>query len=136
MNHLLDGYLAFLTDASIVEGVFTDDVILDMNVPAWRFQVQGVDALRATRQSAGGRWDVHAGPVTPTSAGFVVETSYDSIDDGVPHYTRSVDVVTVRRADQQARALLHRPVGPRDPRPARQRGAHAGRLSRCSAHYC
>jgi len=127
MNHLLDGYLAFLTDASIVERVFTDDVILDMNVPAWRFQVQGVDALRDTRQSAGGRWDVHAGPVTPTSAGFVVETSYDSIDDGVPHYTRSVDVVTVR--DGRISKLVHYCTGPWDPATRAQPASEAPMLA-------
>jgi ketosteroid isomerase-like protein len=126
MNYLLDGYLAFLTDASIVDGVFTDDVLLDMNVPAWRFQVQGVDALRATRQSAGGRWDVHAGPVTPTSAGFVVETSYDSVDDGVPHYTRSVDVVTVR--DGRISKLVHYCTGPWDPETLARHASLEGRL--------
>jgi ketosteroid isomerase-like protein len=113
MNHLLEGYLVFLTDASICDGLFTDDVILDMNVPAWRFQPQGVDALRATRQSAGGRWDVHAGTVTTTSDGFVMETSYDSIEDGVPIYTRSVNIITIR--DGKISKVVHYCTGPWDP---------------------
>jgi len=127
MKHLLDGYLAFLTDASIVDGVFTDDVVLDMNVPAWRFQVQGVDALRASRQSAGGRWDVQAGPVTPTSDGFVVETSYDSIDDGVPHYTRSINVVTVREG--RISKIVHYCTGPWDPATRAKQASEAPMLA-------
>jgi ketosteroid isomerase-like protein len=126
MNHLLDGYLAFLTDAFITDGVFTDDVVLDMNVPAWRFQVQGVDALRATRQSAGGRWDVHTGPVTPTGDGFVVETSYDSVEGGVPMYTRSVDIVTVR--DGKISKLVHYCTGPWDPATRAQHAREAPML--------
>jgi ketosteroid isomerase-like protein len=127
MNNLLDGYLAFFTDATITDGVFTEDVILDMNVPAWRFQVQGVAALRATRQSAGGRWDVHAGPVTPTSDGFVVETSYDSIADGVQFYTRSVDVVTIR--DGRISKLVHYCTGPWDPATRAQHAREAPMLA-------
>ena len=107
MNNLLDGYLAFLTDASTPDGVFTDDVILDMNVPAWRFQVQGVDALRAARQSAGGRWDVHAGPVTTTSDGFAVETSYDSVEDGAERGERLLVLPHVDDPDAGGGAVAH-----------------------------
>jgi hypothetical protein len=127
MNQLLDGYLAFLTDASITDGVFTDDVILDMNVPAWRFQVQGVDALRATRLGAGGRWDVHAGHVTPTGDGFVVETSYDSIEGDVPIYTRSVNIVTVR--DTKISKVVHYCTGPWDPATRAQHAREAPMLA-------
>jgi len=127
MNNLLDGYLAFLTDASTPDGVFTDDVILDMNVPAWRFQVQGVDALRAARQSAGGRWDVHAGPVTTTSDGFAVETSYDSVEDGVPMYTRSINLVTVR--DGKISMVVYYCTGPWDPATRAQHAREAPMLA-------
>jgi len=113
MHPLLDRYLAFLTDGSTPDGVFAADVILDMNVPAWRFQVQGVAALRESRLVAGGVWDVHQGPVTLTADGFVVETSYDSVEAGVPMYTRSVNLVTVH--DGRIARVVHYCTGPWDP---------------------
>ena len=48
-----------------------------------------------------------------TGDGFVLETSYDSVDDGVPHYTRSVNVVTVR--DGRISKVVHYCTGPWDP---------------------
>ena len=113
MHPLLDGYLAFLTDGSTADGVFADDVILDMNVPAWHFRVQGVEALRQSRLAGGGVWDVHQGPVTLTVDGFVVETSYDSVEAGVPTYTRSVNIVTVHNG--RIAGVVHYCTGPWDP---------------------
>jgi ketosteroid isomerase-like protein len=120
MKHLLDGYLAFLADGSTPDDVFADDVILDMNVPSWRFQVQGVDAVRQSRLSAGGVWKVQAGAMLATDAGFVVETSYDSIEDGRPLYARSVNLVTVH--DGRIAEVVHYCTGPWD---AQTRARHA-----------
>ena len=113
MTDPLAGYLGFLTDGTTAPGVFADDVILDMNVPAWRFQVQGLDAVRHSRLAAGGVWDVHVGLVTATGTGFVVETSYDSVEGGVPTYTRSINLVTV--ANGQITKVVHYCTGPWDP---------------------
>jgi hypothetical protein len=113
MTDLLAGYLTFLADGSTPPGVFAADVILDMNVPSWRYQVQGLDAVRHSRLDAGGVWKVHLGPVTTSSTGFVLETSYDSVENGVPIYTRSVSLLTV--ANGQIAKVVHYCTGPWNP---------------------
>jgi hypothetical protein len=124
---LLGGYLQFLTNADTPAGLFTEDVILDMNVPSWQFQVQGIDALRGARLAVGGQWDVHPGPLTTTSTGFVVETSYDSTESGVLIYTRSVNIITV--TDGHISKIVHYCTGPWGPQTRAQHAREAPMLA-------
>lgn len=58
----------------VTEEVFTPDVFVDLNMPVWRFQIQGPQALEAQLEK------INEGParvdilrVVPTVSGFVTE---------------------------------------------------------------
>ncbi|HEX2063124.1 MAG TPA: hypothetical protein VHE80_01745 [Acidimicrobiales bacterium] len=73
------------------EEVFTPDVLFDVNVPAWRFQVQGADAffswLRGHSPEGYGITLVRA---VPTSSGFVAEVEGEYRPHGVDLYFRNL----------------------------------------------
>ena len=106
---LVDGYLHFLATGEMLPDVFADDVFLDMNVPTWRVQFQGLDAVRASR-AHGGRWDVRPGPVIETPDGFVMETAIEEAGTGS---SRSVNLVTV--VDGRIATVVHYCTGVWDP---------------------
>jgi hypothetical protein len=55
-------------------GLFADDVFFDLYPPFWRFQLQGVDAIRAQlRANASGTPSARLLRVVPTAKGFVME---------------------------------------------------------------
>ena len=70
---LASGLVEAMSTGKVRDGVFTEDVFFDLNVPEWRYQVQGVDTLRNMVAT-----DVDPAPVectrlTPTIGGFVLE---------------------------------------------------------------
>jgi hypothetical protein len=72
---LARGLAEAMATGKVPPDVFADDVFFDMNVPAWRYQLQGVDTLRnmlATEVAPGA---VESIKVTPTIGGFVLELS-------------------------------------------------------------
>lgn len=72
---LARGLAGAMATAKVPPNVFADDVFFDMNVPAWRYQLQGLDTLTnmlATRVTPG---VIESTRVTPTIGGFVLEMS-------------------------------------------------------------
>jgi len=54
--------------------VFTEDVFFDLNMPVWRFQMQGVEAFESWRRGlAPGGSGVNILRTVPTHSGFVTE---------------------------------------------------------------
>ncbi len=69
---LADRFSLALATGVLEEHTVTEDVLVDMNVPQWRFQIQGAGPLRealAVTQPGG----VESASVTPTFGGFVLE---------------------------------------------------------------
>jgi hypothetical protein len=106
---LVDGYLHFLSTGEMAADVFADEVFLDMNVPTWRLQFRGREAVRQSR-AGHGLWRVHPGPVTTTADGFVVETA---IDEGDTLSSRSINLVRV--VDGRIATIVHYCTGIWDP---------------------
>ena len=48
-KELADLFVEFLRTNSAPEGLFTDDVFLDLSLPRWRLQTAGRDTRRANR---------------------------------------------------------------------------------------
>lgn len=89
----------FLETNRVSPGLFTEDVVLDMNVPLWRYQLQGARSVAAQlEQDAPHQRVLEEYQVTPTPDGFVARWAwrtnpgpgYDS------HYSRGVVLATVR----------------------------------------
>ena len=93
----------------MVADVFAEDVFLDMNVPTWRVQARGREAVRRSRAGRG-RWRVHPGPVTATADGFVVETAIDESDT---LSSRSINLIRV--VDGRVATIVHYCTGTWDP---------------------
>jgi hypothetical protein len=73
-KQLGDLFVRFLETNTAPDGLFTDDVFLDLSLPQWRLQTSGRDELVAVRRRshpALGRVPRHRVDVTPT--GIVVE---------------------------------------------------------------
>lgn len=77
--------------------VFAGDVFADVNVPEWRFQMQGVDAVvawMAAELPSGSR--VPSWRSDPTSSGVIVEVDQRYDVDGAEHLSRNLDRLDVR----------------------------------------
>lgn len=74
-ERLAAGLTEALTSGKVPEGVFTDDFFLDINVPQWRYQLQGIEAFRKMLADDVAPSAIEAMQVTPTFEGFVVELS-------------------------------------------------------------
>ena len=84
--------------------VYAPGAVLDANVPQWRFQRRGLEAIVAQYR------DWYPDPVrlvewtpTPTTFGAVVEQAEWTVEDGEERYSRSVHVLHV----DDARILHH-----------------------------
>ncbi len=108
---LLPEFVRFLETGEVAPGAFAADVFLDMNVPSWRYQIQGHEAAANIFHSEGPA-RVHVGNVIPTATGFVAESDYDTIEGGAVIYYRSVSLVTVQ--DGQISNVIHYCTGPWD----------------------
>jgi hypothetical protein len=51
---LVDEFLHFLSTGEMATGAFAEDVFLDMNVPMWRVQLRGREAVRRSRAGGAG----------------------------------------------------------------------------------
>ncbi len=126
---LAEKLMQYIESGEIPEGLCAPDVFMDLTVPTWRFQTQGVEAFAALRK------DLHPWPgkvprwradATPT--GFVIEWEETWHTDGSDWYCREMarvevkdDVITEisvyctgdwdaeRRADHRCQVQLIRP---------------------------
>jgi len=70
----LNERLAEVFRTNIAGDVFTEDVFFDLNMPVWRFQMQGVDAFESWRRGlAPAGSGVNVLRTVPTLSGFVTE---------------------------------------------------------------
>jgi hypothetical protein len=77
--------------------VFADDVFADINVPEWRFQMQGVGdvvAWMSGEQPDGSR--VPSWRSDPTPSGVVVEVEQRFVVEGQEHLSRNLHRLEVR----------------------------------------
>ena len=108
---LLAEFVRFLETGDVAPGAFAADVFFDLNVPSWRYQIQGHEAAAGLFHSEEPA-RVHVGAVISTATGFVAETDYETIEDGARIYYRAVSLVTVH--DGQINNLVHYCTGPWD----------------------
>ena len=74
-RRLAEAVAELMATGKVPDGLFADDSFLDVHVPYWRYQAEGVDAIR---EAVGGavdpghveRWDA-----TMTADGFVVQAT-------------------------------------------------------------
>jgi hypothetical protein len=70
----LNERLAEVFRTNIAGDVFTADVFFDLNMPVWRFQMQGVDAFESWRRELAPEGSgVNVLRTVPTVSGFVTE---------------------------------------------------------------
>jgi len=70
----LNERLAEVFRTNIAGDVFTEDVFFDLNMPVWRFQMQGVDAFESWRRGLAPEGSgVNVLRTVPTVSGFVIE---------------------------------------------------------------
>ena len=79
------------------EQVFTPDVLFDVNVPTWRFQVQGADAFFSwLRGHSPDGYGITLARTVPTGSGFVAEVEGEYRPHGVDLYFRNLLLCEVR----------------------------------------
>ena len=79
-------------------GCYAADVLLDMNLPTWRFQLQGRDAVRAYFvEQTGGLANLRTTALrtVPTSEGVIVEEEMRFDADGGEYLWRANDIFRV-----------------------------------------
>jgi len=88
---LTDKMIVFLETGTPPEGLFRPDTFLDISMPTWRIQADGIEALVQVRKEG------HPGPskVTrwrsdPTEKGFVFEFEERWNQDGQDWYSREM----------------------------------------------
>ena len=108
---LLPEFIRFLEFGEVVPSAFAADVFFDMNVPSWRYQIQGHDAAAGLFHSEE-PVRMHVGAVISSATGFVVETDYETVEGGARIYYRSISMVTVH--DGQISKVIHYCTGPWD----------------------
>ena len=64
-----------MATGKVPEAVLTDDVFFDMNVPAWRYQFQGIEAARSMFATSVVPGAMESIPITPMIGGFILEVS-------------------------------------------------------------
>ena len=93
--------------------VFASDAFFDLNMPVWRFQLQGAEAF-AAQLDAINEGDVRIDVLrtVPTASGFVTEHEEHQAVDGQDLTARRLWLCEVqRRPDRRGRRLLQRRVG-------------------------
>jgi hypothetical protein len=107
---LIHAYTAAFQDADpvAVGEVCADDVLLDVNVPHWRFQTAGrealVDGLRTSEFVPGYRITEHRG--RPTADGAVIELECHLTENGEDRLAREVHVLRCDDAGEVAEVIL------------------------------
>lgn len=108
---LLPEFVHFLETGDVTPAAFATDVFFDLNVPSWRYQIEGHEAAAGLFHSELPA-RVHVGSVVETPSGFVAETDYDTIENGLAIYYRAVSLVTVK--DGRICNVVHYCTGPWD----------------------
>lgn len=86
----VDAFTSFLRTAELPAGLFAPDVFCDLNVPEWRFQLQGAEAFAAwAKGEAPNGSAVTTGRVADAGSTTVVET--EMVTDG--SYARNLWVL-------------------------------------------
>jgi len=79
------------------EAIFAPDVLFDVNVPGWRFQVEGADAFFSwLRGHSPAGYGIRLVRATPTASGFVVEVEGEYAPHGHELYFRNLIACEVR----------------------------------------
>jgi len=93
-DQVVDGFVRFTESGEDPDGLLAEDVFADVNVPQWRFQLQGRPAVADwVKTQLGLGTTSHVERVTFTSNGFVLDTHCDiQIPDGTM-YCRALYVV-------------------------------------------
>ncbi len=76
VERLSQGFHDTFRNLDADDGVFSPDVFFDLNMPVWRFQLQGPDAWAAQLKKlaqGGGEVRVDVLRTVPTTSGFVTE---------------------------------------------------------------
>ena len=93
---IAEGFVRAMESADSSD-VFADDVFCDINVPEWRFQVQGVGAVNDwMRGELPGGCRVASWRSDPTPEGVVVETDQRYDRDGIEISSRNLHRLEVR----------------------------------------
>jgi len=96
-TEMLSERLAEVFRKSEVGDVFTPDVFFDLNMPVWRFQLEGPAAFEAfLRELNPDGVELTTGTTTPTASGFVVEHQDRKIEDGHEVTSRKLLLCDVR----------------------------------------
>jgi ketosteroid isomerase-like protein len=97
---VVDRLVAAMRDAdwAAIAATYAPDVLLDMNLPTWRFQLQGRDAVaQYFAEQTGGltalRTTQHRVSSTPT--GVVIEEEMRFDGDGGEYLWRAVDIFVI-----------------------------------------
>lgn len=79
------------------DDLFSPDVFFDLNMPVWRFQIQGPDAFATQlKQISKGESRVDVLRTVPTASGFVTEHVEHQDVDGEDHSARRLWLCEVR----------------------------------------
>jgi len=91
VDTLIERFVRFLETADDTDGLIDPGVFVDLNVPHWRFQLQGADVLsRQLKNDAPNGAKVSIGRRLVTPSAFVVEAEYvqdDHVGDGTLYRT-------------------------------------------------
>ena len=114
------------------DAVFAPNVLFDINVPGWRFQVSGADAFFSWLQGhSPDGYGIRIARTTPTASGFVVEVEGEYAPHGHGLFFRNLIECEVRAGrisevvyfctgdwdpDTRARWLAEPPMVNREPR--------------------
>ena len=88
-------FVSFLETAEVPDGLFADDVVVDLNVPHWQLQLVGPEASAAMlREDSPEGWRTESRSVVPTAAGLIVEWSGHSLG-AEPRYCRQLATLEI-----------------------------------------
>lgn len=84
-------------ESGATAGVFADDVFVDINVPVWRFQMQGSDEVTTwLRDEQPNGCRIPSWRCEPTASGVVVEVEQRYDRDGQEISSRNLHLLEVR----------------------------------------
>jgi len=86
VRDVADLFVAYLETGTATRGLFDDEVFVDLTMPTWRVQAQGVeDSLSLRSGGHPGPGEVVRSRFDPTPTGFVLEVE-EVWDDGGEHW--------------------------------------------------
>jgi hypothetical protein len=83
VTHLSEHFAEVFSNPAVAEDVFSANAFFDLNMPVWRFQLQGPSAFAAQLESINeGDVRIRVLRTVPTSSGFVTEHEEHQIVQG------------------------------------------------------